>query len=575
MTKRRPNNRLPTGANKSLGNSLRNAHHKASRAHRIGKNDEDDIDNPAFVEKESIHYIESITDETSLEEFLAKAELADRQFTAERDSFRILDNTPTIVVPSVLDIAENVKLQDEYKDRLKIPRRPPKDAWEDLEDLKKLENENFLQWRNDLAALQQVNGLVLTPFERNLDMWRELWRVVEKSDIVIQIVDARNPLLFYSMDLDDYVKEVDPAKQTVLLLNKSDLLEEEHLKMWMDYFKEKKIQAIFWSAIENPKPTRVDEEEEEEASMSEDSESESTSTATMEQDSEVLTAETTSSDLLIRDSAALIERLKRIGMIKGVPGEKQLTVGFVGYPNVGKSSTINKLVGTKKVAVSATPGKTRHFQTIHLDEELCLCDCPGLVMPAFAFGRDEMLLNGILPVDHMRDHFGPVGLLMTRMPLNILEDAYAMMLPKEGKPSPLSLLTCLAFVRGFMSSAGIPDCSRAARLIIKDLISGKLLWVAAPPATTSQEDFDRITYRETDTERKQKGQVALEQIEKRGLLNGDEQRSKQLDANFFGEGVGTAHVKGVSRGVTKKKDGAKKHNNRNKKEKLRRIYADQ
>ena len=91
--------------------------------------------------------------------------------------------------------------------------------------------------------------------------------------------------------------------------------------------------------------------------------------------------------------------------------------------------------------------------------QLCLCDCPGLVMPAFAFGRDEMLLNGgsnisqrlltnqifansgILPVDHMRDHFGPIGLLMTRMPLNVLEDAYAMMLPKEGKPSPLSLLT--------------------------------------------------------------------------------------------------------------------------------------
>ena len=41
-------------------------------------------------------------------------------------------STPTIVVPSVLDIAENVKLQDEYKDRLKIPRRPPKDTWEDL-----------------------------------------------------------------------------------------------------------------------------------------------------------------------------------------------------------------------------------------------------------------------------------------------------------------------------------------------------------------------------------------------------------------------------------------------------------
>ncbi|RKO95157.1 hypothetical protein CAUPRSCDRAFT_13106, partial [Caulochytrium protostelioides] len=53
-------------------------------------------------------------------------------------------------------------------------------------------------------------------------------------------------------------------------------------------------------------------------------------------------------------------------------------VGFVGYPNVGKSSTLNALLGAKKVAVAATPGKTKHFQTIHLDDEMILCDCPGL-----------------------------------------------------------------------------------------------------------------------------------------------------------------------------------------------------
>ena len=50
-------------------------------------------------------------------------------------------------------------------------------------------------------------------------------------------------------------------------------------------------------------------------------------------------------------------------------------VGLVGYPNVGKSSTINSLVGEKKVSVSSTPGKTKHFQTIHLSDTMVLCDC--------------------------------------------------------------------------------------------------------------------------------------------------------------------------------------------------------
>lgn len=42
--------------------------------------------------------------------------------------------------------------------------------------------------------------------------------------------------------------------------------------------------------------------------------------------------------------------------------ERPVTVGLAGYPNVGKSSTINSLMGTKRVPVSATPGRTKHFQ---------------------------------------------------------------------------------------------------------------------------------------------------------------------------------------------------------------------
>lgn len=47
-------------------------------------------------------------------------------------------------------------------------------------------------------------------------------------------------------------------------------------------------------------------------------------------------------------------------------GEQRLVVGLTGYPNVGKSSTINALFGSKKTAVAATPGKTKHFQARHV-----------------------------------------------------------------------------------------------------------------------------------------------------------------------------------------------------------------
>jgi hypothetical protein len=45
-----------------------------------------------------------------------------------------------------------------------------------------------------LAVLEEDEGLTLTPFERNLEVWRQLWRVLERSDIVVQV---RNTSLTY------------------------------------------------------------------------------------------------------------------------------------------------------------------------------------------------------------------------------------------------------------------------------------------------------------------------------------------------------------------------------------------
>ena len=85
------------------------------------------------------------------------------------------------------------------------------------------------------------------------------------------------------------------------------------------------------------------------------------------------------------------------------------TIGLVGYPNVGKSSTINALFMNKKVAVSETPGKTKHYQTLFIDDELMLCDCPGLVFPSFVSTKGELIINGILPIDQMREYMEPIN----------------------------------------------------------------------------------------------------------------------------------------------------------------------
>lgn len=108
----------------------------------------------------------------------------------------------------------------------------------------------------------QIDGLTVTPFERNLAFWRQLWRVVERSDIVVQIADARNPLLFRCEDLEVYVKEVGgAAKLNFLLLNKADLLTEAQRNSWADYFRQLKIPIAFWSALADESATTTIAEE--------------------------------------------------------------------------------------------------------------------------------------------------------------------------------------------------------------------------------------------------------------------------------------------------------------------------
>ena len=71
--------------------------------------------------------------------------------------------------------------------RLRMPRRPAWTEEQSPEQIDAQERAAFLAWRRALAAVEESERLVLTPFEKNLEVWRQLWRVVERSHIVVQV----------------------------------------------------------------------------------------------------------------------------------------------------------------------------------------------------------------------------------------------------------------------------------------------------------------------------------------------------------------------------------------------------
>ena len=65
---------------------------------------------------------------------------------------------------------------------------------------------------------------------------------------LLQVVDARDPLMYRSKDLEAYCQEIHASKGSVLLLNKADLLSLSMRTAWADYFDSKGISYLFWSA---------------------------------------------------------------------------------------------------------------------------------------------------------------------------------------------------------------------------------------------------------------------------------------------------------------------------------------
>ena len=180
--------------------------------------------------------------------------------------------------------------------------------------------------------------------------------------------------------------------------------------------------------------------------------------------------------------------LKAKSLAKTAGRDGKVTIGFVGFPNVGKSSMLNSAVGRICVRSSMTPGKTKHLQTINMEEDgITVCDCPGLVFPLFQQSRAAMVCNGVLSIDQMTDWLGPVQILCQRIPSEALNILYSTKMPPP-YCNANDFLVGIAKIKGFVTGHGNPDEARAARLVLKDYVAGKLIHCELPPGTRLRPD---------------------------------------------------------------------------------------
>mmetsp|Transcript_12051 Transcript_12051/g.28165 ORF Transcript_12051/g.28165 Transcript_12051/m.28165 type:complete len:736 (-) Transcript_12051:65-2272(-) len=532
----------------------------------------------------------SVLDVNNLDDFLIQAEMADREFISEKEQVVLLDATARAAGEAhgngenggvILQGNERVNSNFAFKE-LSVPRRPAWDATTTAAELDQREKDAFLDWRRAIAHREEeislrsssISSLGVTPFEKNIEIWRQLWRVLERCSCIVQIVDARNPLFYLSQDLKAYTtKEL--GKPMLLLINKSDYLTPVQRKAWHEYFShpDHQWEHVFFSAHEQQKQVDEDaaraareETEEEErqrqreiAALVEGDGSESDDDDDDDEDdddeddrsngagdTEANNAEEKTSDEIVEkemkelslaekttDNVGVNEPLSRVELLDWLErfaGANDCTMdekynripfGMVGFPNVGKSSVINVLMGNAKnahgvvrVGVAAQPGKTKHFQTLLLPDrpDMLLCDCPGLVFPSFVSNTADLIAAGVYPIAQMRDWQPVVDLLCQRIPREVLNAQYSIKIPLptadaiyEAKqlqgndgirippPTADEFLTTFCVARSILAaSSGVPDYQRAARMIIMEYATGRLLYCHSPP-NFDEESFQKET----------------------------------------------------------------------------------
>ena len=259
-------------------------------------------------------------------------------------------------------------------------------------------------------------------------------RLVEKHidlvDVVLELVDARLPLASRNPDIEQITKK----RPRVILLNKADLADPAITVQWIQWFQQQGEVAVAISSTNGENLNRLP--------------------ATV---------------------APLAEEALQKWIRKGrLPRPVRLMM--VGIPNVGKSSLINRLIGTKKVAAADRPGLTRQSQWVRIRGDMDLLDMPGILMPRI---QDPNVGRKLAATGAISDEVFDLGEVARFLVLWIAKAYPTLLGERYGLPDPLStdgeeLLDQIGRKKGCLLSGNRVDSQRAAQMVLDEFRAGKL-----------------------------------------------------------------------------------------------------
>lgn len=167
---------------------------------------------------------------------------------------------------------------------------------------------------------------------------------------------------------------------------------------------------------------------------------------------------------------ALLRLLKQYALSRP---HQTLTVGIIGYPNVGKSSVINSLKRSRACAVAAQPGKTRIIQEVVLDKGVKVLDCPGVVLEDFGAHQEgeeqrrkrlgEVMLRNCIKVEEIEDPIAPVEAILSRVDMATMQRLYPGVQPYA---NVTEFLIQVALSTGRLKGVSFPLCLFDAKMLI-------------------------------------------------------------------------------------------------------------
>ncbi|XP_012920852.1 guanine nucleotide-binding protein-like 3 isoform X1 [Heterocephalus glaber] len=271
----------------------------------------------------------------------------------------------------------------------------------------------------------------------------ELKKVIEASDILLEVLDARDPLGCRCPQVEEVIVQ-SGHKKLVLVLNKSDLIPKENLENWLNYLT-KELPTVVFKAFTNPKDKR-----------------------------KITKVKKKAVSFKHKVCFGKEGLLKLLGGFQETLG-KPIQVGVIGFPNVGKSSIINSLKQERICNVGISMGLTRSMQVVPLDKQITIIDSPCFIVSplnsstALAL-RSPASIEVVKPLEAASAILSQADARQVVLKYNV-----------PNYKNSLEFFTNLAQRRGLHQKGGSPNVERAAKLLWSEWTGASLCYYCQPP----------------------------------------------------------------------------------------------